>query len=174
MSQYIITIVPIVDENFGGSPAQTIVRVEMVDGRAVVRELILRAPDDTGIAWGEFPEVDYELLLAALTPRADRKITTARVTVTPDSAEAAEPAPVRGSGGGRGSSRRGVVKQTATKLNHLKAGRAYRRAPDEEALEQAYLRTGSIAGVAEFFDVPVHTAQGWISRLRRRNVEHSE
>ena len=49
-------------------------------------------------------------------------------------------------------------------------GRAYRRAPGIEELEAAYAETGTIAGVAEHFDVPVHTAQGWISRLRRKTA----
>ncbi|MFI2650796.1 MULTISPECIES: hypothetical protein [Micromonospora] len=45
-------------------------------------------------------------------------------------------------------------------------GRVYRRSPDD--LESVYQQAGSVAAVADHYDVPRHTAQGWIRTLRRR------
>ncbi|HKS98927.1 MAG TPA: hypothetical protein VJT31_05290, partial [Rugosimonospora sp.] len=59
-------------------------------------------------------------------------------------------------------------RSSVAKNDHLESGRAYRKAPELPELEAVYLETGTIAGVAEHFDVPVHTAQGWITRMRRK------
>jgi hypothetical protein len=43
--------------------------------------------------------------------------------------------------------------------------RAYRRIPDD--LAQTFTRLGSVTQLAAHYQVPRHTAQGWINRLRR-------
>jgi hypothetical protein len=43
-------------------------------------------------------------------------------------------------------------------------GRVYRRTPDD--LAAVFDRTGTVAGVAEHYQVPRYTAQGWVGRLR--------
>jgi hypothetical protein len=45
--------------------------------------------------------------------------------------------------------------------------RAYRRMPDADAVLAAYKEVGSVSGLADYFDVPRHTVQGWARRLRR-------
>jgi hypothetical protein len=44
--------------------------------------------------------------------------------------------------------------------------RAYRRMPPAEKVMAAYRRVGSVSGLAEHFDVPRHTVQGWARQLR--------
>jgi hypothetical protein len=44
------------------------------------------------------------------------------------------------------------------------SGRVYRRTPDDLAAVLAQVET--VAGVAEHYQVPRYTAQGWVSRLR--------
>jgi hypothetical protein len=46
--------------------------------------------------------------------------------------------------------------------------RPYRRMPAAEEVMAAYRRVGSVSGLAEHFDVPVHTVQGWARQLRRQ------
>ena len=49
----------------------------------------------------------------------------------------------------------------------VRAGaRAYRRMPPAEKVMAAYRRVGSVSGLAEHFDVPRHTVQGWARQLR--------
>ncbi len=45
--------------------------------------------------------------------------------------------------------------------------RAYRRMPPAEEVMTAYHRIGSVTGLADHFDVPSHTVQGWARQLRR-------
>lgn len=47
-------------------------------------------------------------------------------------------------------------------------GRAYRRMPDDFAA--VYQQTSSAAAVAEHYQVPRHTANGWIRRLREQGI----
>jgi transposase-like protein len=39
--------------------------------------------------------------------------------------------------------------------------------PAADEVMAAYRRVGSVSGLAEHFDVPVHTVQGWARQLRR-------
>ena len=43
-------------------------------------------------------------------------------------------------------------------------GRVYRRTPDD--LAAVFEQTGTVAGIAEHYQVPRYTAQGWVGRLR--------
>jgi hypothetical protein len=52
----------------------------------------------------------------------------------------------------------------------LSGERAYRRMPEVAALREAYEQTRTITGLAVYFGVPRHTAQGWVTRLRRRGI----
>jgi hypothetical protein len=47
-------------------------------------------------------------------------------------------------------------------------GRAYRRMPDDFAA--VYRQAGSASAVAEHYQVPRHTANGWIRRLREQGI----
>ncbi|MCW3844918.1 hypothetical protein ONA70_33095 [Micromonospora yasonensis] len=47
-------------------------------------------------------------------------------------------------------------------------GRVYRRSPAD--LEAVYQQAGSVTAVADHYNVPRHTAQGWIRTLRRRQA----
>lgn len=63
---------------------------------------------------------------------------------------------------GATASRRGAAKKaTATPEG---VSRVYRRAPDDLAVVLA--QVGTARAVAEHYDVPRHTAQGWLRRLR--------
>lgn len=46
--------------------------------------------------------------------------------------------------------------------------RAYRKMPPADEVIAAYRRVGSVGGLADHFDVPRHTVQGWARQLRRQ------
>ncbi|MDZ5447360.1 hypothetical protein U2F26_32430 [Micromonospora sp. 4G57] len=50
--------------------------------------------------------------------------------------------------------------------------RVYRRSPGD--LESVYQQAGGVAAVADHYNVPRHTAQGWIRTLRRRQASPAE
>jgi hypothetical protein len=179
MSQYIITIVPVVDGGFTGPATQTMVRVDLEGGQLSVMELTVRAAEGSSLGHGSMPQIDFELLMRAFLPsqgepRVDRLETESMV-----GAVARHPMRAGGTASARARktspTRRGTPSSSSTdKISSLRRGRVYRRAPETAELEAAYLEAGSIAGVAEHFGVPVHTAQGWVSRMRRKSVESTE
>lgn len=62
-----------------------------------------------------------------------------------------------------------VRKASPKRATSVDAGRAYRRAPED--LESIFQQAGSASAVADYYDVPRHTAQGWIRTLRRRQAK---
>jgi hypothetical protein len=62
--------------------------------------------------------------------------------------------------------RTGATPRTRTSAP-VPAERAYRRMPAVEEVMGAYRQVGTISGLAEFFNVPTHTVQGWARRLRK-------
>lgn len=169
MSQYIVTIVPVEDDGdaFTGPIAQTVVRIELGDGRPTVKELTVKAPNSAGLT-GELPYVDFDMLLRAFIEPSDGRH---RGPVLPAARPAAtEPAAAPRV---RRATRTHGRPAAAGRKGSLTAGRAYRKAPEPGELEAVYEQVGTISGVAAHFEVPVHTAQGWISRMRRKNAELS-
>lgn len=79
-----------------------------------------------------------------------------------------------GARAGRGKSAAGakgtrtVRKASPKRATSADAGRAYRRSPED--LASVFQRAGSVSAVADYYDVPRHTAQGWIRTLRRRQA----
>jgi hypothetical protein len=61
-----------------------------------------------------------------------------------------------------------ATKRTAKGGSSAGEGRVYRRSPAD--LEAVYQQAGSVAAVADHYNVPRHTAQGWIRTLRRRQA----
>jgi hypothetical protein len=116
----------------------------------------------------------FEMLLRAFGPQSGESPRLTTTTAEPRSAKAAkagmqetteEPTPQRPATKPRKTTAKRAV-QPARRAG-IRDGRAYRKAPAAKELEAAYAEIGTINGVAEHFGVPVHTAQGWISRLRR-------
>ena len=46
--------------------------------------------------------------------------------------------------------------------------RVYRRMPPAEEVMAAYQQVGSVSGLADHFNVPRHTVQGWARQLRKQ------
>jgi hypothetical protein len=61
-----------------------------------------------------------------------------------------------------------ATKRTAKGGPPAGEGRVYRRSPAD--LEAVYQQAGSVTAVADHYNVPRHTAQGWIRTLRRRQA----
>ncbi|QGN49824.1 hypothetical protein GKC29_25370 [Micromonospora sp. WMMC415] len=67
---------------------------------------------------------------------------------------------------------RKATKQTGKGEPSPGTGRVYRRSPDD--LASVYQQAGNVAAVADHYEVPRHTAQGWIRTLRRRQASPTE
>jgi hypothetical protein len=169
MTEYVITVVPVVEEGFSGPVSQTMVRIDVGGDQPIVRELTMRVSQGSGLITGKHRYyIDFETLLRAFVPTDGAPLTTTERPAEPARESTAQPASRRAPASRRGRAKSSAGRNaTAARTSHLRSGRAYRKAPDPAELEAAYLESGTINGVAEHFGVPVHTAQGWISRMRR-------
>jgi hypothetical protein len=95
------------------------------------------------------------------------KVSAARSSssISPKRADAQ---PRRSGAGTPASSGAGTsAKSAVTPKDDISAERVYRRMPDAKELAAVYDRIGTVTGVAKHYDVPRHTAQGWMARLRK-------
>ena len=173
MSGYTVTITP----SGGQSGPQTTIQVDTTSGAARVTELTVRA-SGSGLSPTELPVIDLAGLVAALAPGSAPALTAA----APAAAVAAEAAPAPATRGRRGrkpaaeapkKATRGGRRRAAAEEAPAKAGRAYRRMPAQDEVLAAWNKTRSATQVANHFDVPRHTATGWLRRLRQLGVIES-
>jgi len=178
--------------------AETTIRVDTSTGGAVVTELTVRAAEGGGLTPHQLPALDLEQLIGALAPATQPAITHRPATRTAAAARAAAAAPKpepevvtaeapttrrRGAGTStrsKATARKAPAKKAArsrlTKAEKSSAReavndrRAYRRMPEAEEVAAAYREAGSASGVAAHFDVPRHTASGWVRRLRSQGA----
>jgi hypothetical protein len=160
VTQYLVTISPVPEEGSdAASGPSMIVRIEVSDGTAHVIELNARAPAGSDLS-ANLPPVDLKRLAEVFgstepvpvpVPRPVAAAPARRTTVRP-------PAPKRA---------------RSTKEPEVRTARAYRKMPETDELQSVYGEVGSIAGVARHYGVPTHTAQGWIGRLRKLDVDTS-
>jgi hypothetical protein len=174
--------------NDDASGAQTTIRVDTSTGGPVVTELTVRAAHGGGLTPHQLPAVDLEQLIGALVPSQQAAIThrpaPRTAAVAQPTAEAPKTAGTRrGAGtstraktGGRKAPAKKATRSRLTRAEKSTAReavngrRAYRRMPEANEVAEAYRQAGSASGVAEHFDVPRHTAAGWIRRLRGQGV----
>jgi hypothetical protein len=171
VSSYTITIIP--DDD---SATATTLRLDTSHGDVKLTDLHLHAGG--GLSNGVLPAIDYGLLLRAITPTTPTPIGGTRAQA-PAEPVAARSRPGRGGGvtsrpSANANTTRGTVAgraktakaTTARKSTRAAAGseRAYRRMPDDFAA--VYRQAGTASAVADHYNVPRHTAHGWIRRLR--------
>lgn len=61
----------------------------------------------------------------------------------------------------------GEAHATLQNSKSLTGTRAYRKMPNPDELRRKLEETGTVTGLARHYKVPRHTAQGWVSRLRK-------
>lgn len=185
MSKYVITITPDNDGATGVDTAHTTVRVDTSTGQTRITELTVRAGGGGGLAPGDLPPVDLDLLVQALTAPAPAALPAAEPVQAATAGRAPEPvadvvepvaparrprkAAARKAAGRQATGRKAAGRKAATKKAQKAAGgaRAYRRMPEPGEVMAAYQEAGTITGVADHFGVPRHTVAGWARRLRQ-------
>ena len=149
VAQYIVTITPVLDEDgTGEESSRTTMRVCAEDGQVYIKELTVRVAENARLGAGDLIQVDLDMLMQAFAAKRSGTPVERPATM--------EHRPYRVT--------------SAAVARQGKTDRAYRRMPDPAELKATYLRSRTITGVAEHYGVPTHTAQGWISRLRRKGV----
>lgn len=170
MSGYTVTITPSGDQ----SGPETTIHVDTTSGAARVTELTVRAGGN-GLSPQELPVIDLAALVAALAPSSAPAI-TATAASAPAAAAAApsrQPRTRRARKAAEAPAKPTRRRRAAAATEAPKAGRAYRRMPPTEDMVAAWNETHSASALASHFDVPRHTAQGWLRRLRSMGVIES-
>jgi hypothetical protein len=169
MSGYTVTIAPA----GGQSGPQTTIQVDTTSGAARVTELTVKAGGN-GLSPQELPVIDLALLVAALAPGSTPAITAAPAAAPAPAASTGRTRQARGRKARKAAEApakaRGGRRRAAAPTEAPKAGRAYRRMPPQEDMVAAWNETRSASALAAHFDVPRHTAQGWLRRLRSLGV----
>jgi hypothetical protein len=161
MSSYTITITPDpTEERTSNTSPQTTIKVDTSSGEPRITEVSIRSAAPDGLQTGTASVVDLELLVRALTsgtgkPNSAPAVVTERPTSPGSRQTASEPD--------------GIHPAPTGKTSASPSDRTYRRMPKTAEVLAAYEQIGTITGVAKHFGVPRHTAQGWMTRIRKRS-----
>jgi hypothetical protein len=175
MHHYLITITADHDDPESADARwQATIPIDTSSGQPRATGITLSAPDDSALSAGIRALNDLEPVLHLFRGAAeDATVTTgargAAPAVTGSTKVAAAPVAARPVARRGTASSGGSRRAAKERVTYGPSGRAYRHAPDAAALQKAYEEIGTVSGVADHFGVPVHTAQGWLSRMRRKD-----
>ncbi|MGN2637863.1 hypothetical protein ACTD5D_17035 [Nocardia takedensis] len=170
MPSYTVVIIPdsVDDQRARGETPRLTVRVETTAQEARVTEIALSSTSVAGLTAASVDAIDMTAIVTALAAKFRPTAALAEPTrpAAPAPAADATPEPVVPP-----KASAPVRRETATPAPSPRAGeepgRAYRRMPDVDELRAIYDNLGTVTAVAKHYDVPRHTAQGWMGRLRK-------
>ena len=152
-----------------GTGVTTTMSVSIDEAGTRITELTVRSANGAGMLPQELPSIDLELLIRAIGIAPTQ-------AAAPTATTASRPRKRTGGRGRRSDSpqqaarpRRRGGRASATADSSSLGGRAYRRMPDD--LAEVYDALQSVTELARHYDVPRHTAQGWMNRLRGRGAQ---
>ncbi|MBF6341381.1 hypothetical protein IU450_36705 [Nocardia abscessus] len=140
-----------------------------------VTALSVSSSDPNGLTSANFPDIDLAAVVEALASRflvqkgrQQLKLSDNRSESSPagyhevDSVELVKAVDDYEESRSAGSRRAELVDSAEPA-----AGRAYRKMPDADELRENFHKIGTVTGLARHYNVPRHTAQGWVGRLRK-------
>jgi hypothetical protein len=161
MSSYTITITPDpTEEHTPNTAPQTTIKVDTRSGEPRITEVSIRSAAPDGLPTGTASVVDLELLVRALTS-GTRKLNSTPAVIAEE--------PTNPGSRQTASEPDGIHPAPARKTSASHSGGTYRRMPNTAEVLAAYEQIGTITGIAKHFGVPRHTAQGWMTRIRKRS-----
>jgi hypothetical protein len=157
MASYIVVITPEVGDA-AAAKAQATIRVETGAPAPRITEMTVRSTAPSGLSAGALPSIDLDAVIRALSSGIE-------ATAPPERTPTRKPAGKSTRAGKGARSKRTAT--PSTPANAESGERAYRRMPPVDELRGVHERVGTINAVAEHYEVPRHTAQGWLRRLRK-------
>jgi hypothetical protein len=194
MSTYLVVITP---EALGDTPpgvtAQATIRVETSPPTPRITEMTIRSTAPDGLFASSLPSIDLEGVVQALvagvrhtTPapapqRAEKRRAAPEPSSSADQSgpELADPEPLgpeplgpeplgpEPSSPEPSRSEPSRSEPSSPEAAAGNSGRSYRRMPDVDEVRAVFDQVGTVTGLAEHYGVPRHTAQGWMSRIRK-------
>jgi hypothetical protein len=177
MGKYSIIISPVIpdgDVSTEQSRLKILVDTSHPEPRVTSISVSSDAPD--GITSKNFPEINLPAITQALAIRFLAQFAESQLELfggeSTTSSDVAESSPartdtpsIRRTTPTKESTRDRAAELTRTTEDNN--GRAYRKMPDTDELREKYRSIGTVTGLAKYYGVPRHTAQGWMGRLRK-------
>ncbi|MGY1900761.1 hypothetical protein [Nocardia gipuzkoensis] len=165
MSKYTVVIVR--EEQHGpvdGYPRLTM-HVDTGAPKPRVTGVTVSSGGPDGLTSSNFPQIDLPAVIEALAARMPARSASSEPPLPDDSSipatesvkEAHDP----------------VDTETADSAEP-ESGRAYRKMPDPDELRENLQKIGTVTGLAKYYGVPRHTAQGWVGRLKKLDTAASQ
>ncbi|WP_280427291.1 hypothetical protein [Nocardia brasiliensis] len=173
MSRYTVVVTPEAEDAEADSGhAEATIKVETGGPNPRIIEMTIRSTAVGGLSARTLPSIDLEAVVAALVAGVHPAASAARpetqrpamnvaetALTTADEPASAQRAPGPG------------LSVTPNATASSVSDRAYRRMPDAGDVRRVYEKIGTVTGLAQHYGVPRHTAQGWMSRLRKLDAE---
>lgn len=173
MSRYIITIEPTDPKGNTSEGAQATIRIDTGPPAPRIIEMTLRSSAPPGLTSAALPIIDLAGVVEALRSGIHRSsVASESAALSVTNQTGSENSPSRAGSETDGHS--GPLDNNMTgEVGESRDGRAYRRMPQPDELQKTYERIGTVTGVARHYGVPRHTAQGWMTRLRKLAATHA-
>ncbi|WP_405161487.1 hypothetical protein OG203_34870 [Nocardia sp. NBC_01499] len=177
MGKYTITITPEASDGTGsaGQPSLTLhIDADTSEPRVTGVAVHSNAPE--GLTATNFPHIDLTAIARALATRTTSAATESQLTLfasRPDTASIARKSttdsarkPLPRTDDRKPKDTDSVAVESSGSINESNE-RAYRRMPDPHEVREKFRSIGTVTGLAKHYNVPRHTAQGWVGRLRK-------
>jgi hypothetical protein len=160
---YTVTIREHRDEVSPDDQVQTVLRIDLTPPQPRIVEISVQSCTDIPLDPASLPRPDLAGIAAALTA-ADAPVGQSATTVDSTTAKSTlKDASDRSRDAGDAT-----VSTKRLDGAHQAPGRAYRKMPPVDELMSAFEDSGTVSGLARHYGVPRHTAQGWMTRIRRK------
>lgn len=157
MTRYTVVIRP---ENEGQGPqGEATVVVETGSPTPRIVEMTIRAASADGMSPVTMPSIDLAGVVRALSAGVRAAEPAAASTAHP------APDPARPAVVGEASDSADVPQEPTAPAR--RSDRPYRQMPPADDLRAVFEQVGTVTAMAAHYDVPRHTAQGWMNRLRK-------
>lgn len=165
MSRYTVLIMPTAQTERTGEGCGLRVEVDLQQPQSQITGISITTNHPDGITAENYTEIDIAGISNALAERFSTSHLSETARMTSTSAKS-EPRTVAGT---VANDRNGSVEpnEPAKQSTVDKQGRAYRKMPNPKELKEKLNDLGTVTALAVHYDVPRHTAQGWVGRLRK-------
>lgn len=165
MSKYTVLIMPTMRTEHTGERCSLRIEVDLREPHAKITGVSITTDHPDGITKENYPEIDIAGISNALaekfsTPRPSEPVRMASTSTHSGPRKAAGTTPNDRNGSGEPN-------EPAKQPTADKPGRAYRKMPNPKELSEKLNDLGTVTALAVHYDVPRHTAQGWVGRLRK-------
>jgi hypothetical protein len=172
MSRFTVTI-----ESDRADTGTMVIHLDTTSDTPRVLEITMAAAAGGSLSALSIPQLALDRLVSAFavdppsTPApSPASVTAEEAETTPTAAPVETSAKAKAPAGKPTTVKPGKARRPAKAAAPADTGRQYRRMPDASELVGAYHEATSVTELAAQYEVPRHTMNGWLARLRRQGL----